>query len=205
MPRGLGSGSRAVCFCGSQPARHPPPFPQCLWIEQTVWKAETFVLKAQSQTPPELEGPQVSSALSLSIKQVHCILHEAVHRGKKATGKVGRALLTSTWLLSRGRAPPSHRNPCGIRRNKPLELRASCPLARYPCAAHNRSKLYGTILPHQGKPPPRALGKKETGKVQLWLSLHFWTTFEDQSSVQIPVPSLICSVTWISLFNLFIP
>lgn len=157
MPEAWGQERRAVCFCGSQPARHPPPFPQCLWIEQTVWESRDFRPESSVANTPELEGPQVSSALSLSIKQVHCILHEAVHRGKKATRKVGRAPLTSTGSSPRAGLHHLTRSPCGIRRNKPLELRPSCPLARYPCAAHKRSNYTVQSCLIKGKPPPRAL------------------------------------------------
>lgn len=72
MPEAWGQELRAVCLCGSQSARHPPPFPQYLWIEQTAWESRDFRAESSVANTPELEGPQSSSASSLSIKQVHC-------------------------------------------------------------------------------------------------------------------------------------
>ena len=181
-----------------------------LRIITIIWESRDFRPESSVANTPELEGPQISSASSLSIKQVHCTDPPwSCARGKKATGKVGRAPLTSTGSSPRAGLHHLTLSPRGIGRNKPPELRASCPLislARYPCAAHNRSNYTVQSCLIKGKPPPRALEKERNPKKCSFGSHYiFWTTSENQSSAQIPVPSLICSVTWISLFNLSIP
>lgn len=208
--RGLGSGTQS-CLSLWFPVSPPPSSISTVLVDRancvgkqrlSCWKlsrkhprarrtSKFFCLVLVHQT-----GPLHWSSMKLCTRQ------KSLRRG-------GRAPRTSTSSSPRAGLHHLTLSPCGIGRNKPLELRASCPLislARYLCTAHSRSNYTVQSCLIKGKPPPRALEKERNPKKCSFGSHYiFWTTSENQSSVLIPVPSLICSVTWISLFNLSIP
>ena len=213
--RGPGVGNSELLVPG-QPAALPH-FHHTCW-SKLPGKAQTFSWKQSSKHP---RARRTSNSFSLILLHqtgpLHWFFTKLCTEVKELLGRGAEALLTSTGSSPRASLHQLTLSPCAIRRNKPFELRAwwgtqtgfSHPLissARYPCAAHNRSNRIVQSCLIKGKPSPWALEKERNlRKCSLGSHYIFCATSENQNPIQIPVPSLTSSVTWIRLFNLSVP
>lgn len=120
-PEGLGLGTQSCWF----PVSPPPSRISTTLVGANCQGKHRLSPESTAANTPELEAPQIPSPSSSSIKQVHYAdSSRSCAEVKEPPGRGAEAPLTSTGSSPRASLHQLTLSPCGIRRNKPFELRA---------------------------------------------------------------------------------